>query len=114
MNFLTLKSSKNSIIFVFNKLIIEYPQLKHLKKKRKRYLCRKKRLGKKEQLLTYCLLIKSYLAPYFWSYLRESSDSFFLKNNFKFKLEEFLFFLESFFYKKKKGANIQNESIKNC
>lgn len=35
VNFLTLKSSKNSIIFVFNKLIIEYPQLTHLKKKEK-------------------------------------------------------------------------------
>jgi hypothetical protein len=35
VNFLTLKSSKNSTIFVFNKLIIKYPLLKDFKKKEK-------------------------------------------------------------------------------
>ena len=35
VHFLTLKSSKNSTIFVFNKLKIKYPLFKHLKKKNK-------------------------------------------------------------------------------
>jgi hypothetical protein len=77
VNFLTLKSSKNSTIFVFNKLIIKYPLLKHFKSKNKEAEKWKEKTLQGRRISNLLSFDKELLRALFLKLLLQPSCSFF-------------------------------------